>query len=188
MHHPSTAAYPVNSGQFANSAAPARHTPLVNKYYIPCSCGKRISVDTRQAGQTVVCECGTNLEVPTLRQLAQLAERVDPPPTVARKPWGPRERVLLFGLMLALAGIAWSGWGLLTWPAHLRATPMQTMVLWDSLARGRMDADPAPWSQYEQQRVTARTRIQQGLGFAALGLLVSVGAFLTPRARSVVGR
>ena len=44
-------------------------------YLVPCECGKEIRVVAGQAGQSMTCDCGRTLYVPTMRGLARL-ERV----------------------------------------------------------------------------------------------------------------
>src|SRR3954447_23608526 len=40
---------------------------------IVCRCGTRIKVATSEAGQTIQCPCGQNVEVPSLRNLRELS-------------------------------------------------------------------------------------------------------------------
>ncbi len=42
------------------------------QYLLPCDCGNTTPIDTNQAGSTVSCKCGKNLEVPSLRAIRQL--------------------------------------------------------------------------------------------------------------------
>src|SRR5262249_51915319 len=41
-------------------------------YLLPCSCGQKVRVANSQAGGQVLCVCGKNLSVPTLRGLKAL--------------------------------------------------------------------------------------------------------------------
>jgi hypothetical protein len=69
---------------------------------LPCQCGREVVVTRAQAGGTVTCECGAELNVPTLRGLAELR----PAPVVAgagRSNWDDRHRV---GFLLALGAIS----------------------------------------------------------------------------------
>ena len=55
------------------------------KYLVPCVCGRQHAVDTGQAGESLVCECGATVAVPTLRQLRELPPaREESPAGVAR--------------------------------------------------------------------------------------------------------
>jgi hypothetical protein len=41
-------------------------------FLLPCECGKEIPVEAGQAGETIICECGTKIEVPQLSELKTL--------------------------------------------------------------------------------------------------------------------
>ena len=41
-------------------------------YLLECGCGKQLSVGARNAGQSVRCECGNTIPVPSLRELRRL--------------------------------------------------------------------------------------------------------------------
>jgi len=77
------------------------------RYLLPCDCGRKVPVASRQAGQTVVCACGAALEVPTLLRLTALereAPAVAPQPTTAS--WGIRQAITMIGLAILLASLA----------------------------------------------------------------------------------
>lgn len=42
------------------------------RYLLDCTCGERLTVEPRQAGSQVTCQCGRTLDVPTLRGLQAL--------------------------------------------------------------------------------------------------------------------
>lgn len=46
-----------------------------SEFPLKCSCGRTISVPSRQAGEIIQCECGASLEVPTLRELQEGSPR-----------------------------------------------------------------------------------------------------------------
>jgi hypothetical protein len=66
---------------------------MMADYLLPCTCGRKTPVSTRHAGQTVRCQCGAELEVPTLRGLAEL-ERAEPSGRTSRGAWDNRHRVV----------------------------------------------------------------------------------------------
>ena len=89
-----------------------------SRYLLPCSCGKSIAVSVSQAGDKVHCECGQELEVPTLRQLRELApEQTDSTESAS---WGFRQGVITLGLILASLMAATSGWFYATQPTPLQ--------------------------------------------------------------------
>jgi len=48
---------------------------MASEYYLPCDCGKRVIVSVGDAGETVRCLCGKELDVPRLRDLRELEPR-----------------------------------------------------------------------------------------------------------------
>ncbi len=79
-------------------------------YLLPCSCGAKIAVEPRQAGQAVQCVCGKSATVPTLLEMTKL-ERVEAADErgSARNPpgWGVSQRLLVLGgVALLLAAVA----------------------------------------------------------------------------------
>ena len=81
-------------------------------YLITCRCDAVHRVTTRQAGQTIACPCGAQLDVPTLRGLRQLPrETTDHNDTVS---WSFARGILFaVGLIFAVGGGA--GAGLFHW-------------------------------------------------------------------------
>lgn len=74
-------------------------------YLLPCSCGREIPVERRQAGQVVRCRCGASLNVPTMQEMAAL-KRAEPEPGPPRpsRPWGVGQSVALLGAVIFLVG------------------------------------------------------------------------------------
>ncbi len=83
---------------------------MVTKYLLPCTCGKKIPVESRQAGEEFLCDCGQRLTAPTMLSMRKLepvpAETVD---SGGMKPWGARQRVVLVGCIVFSAFAAWTG-------------------------------------------------------------------------------
>lgn len=86
------------------------------RYLVACTCGRQHTVETRQAGETIACECGATVAVPTLRQLRQLPEAsaVASATTAtsahsAAPNWGVRQRVITLSLLAAAACLAIAG-------------------------------------------------------------------------------
>ena len=78
-------------------------------YLLPCDCGREIPIESRQAGETVRCECGRTCAVPTMREVQNLrpAPVSGAAPMAARPAWGNSQRLLVAGLVvLLLAAIA----------------------------------------------------------------------------------
>ena len=80
---------------------------MAQQYLLPCSaCGAKTPVESRQAGETIVCQCGQSLNVPTLRGLRELETATDTRPVLpAKTKWSPLQGVLFsLGIVAALVG------------------------------------------------------------------------------------
>ncbi len=80
---------------------------MAQQYQLPCpKCGTKTQVDSRQAGETITCQCGERLSVPTLRGLRELEAVQDTRPAPPAKPkWSPVHGMLFsLGLVAALVG------------------------------------------------------------------------------------
>lgn len=89
---------------------------MAAQYLLECTCGERHSVETRQAGTTISCQCGKTLEVPTLRGLKELPQKEvksDAPPAE----WTLRQGIVTAGVIVALILF---GAGIVPW-RHERA-------------------------------------------------------------------
>ena len=76
-------------------------------YLLPCSCGEKIPVEPRQAGQAVQCACGNSVTVPTLLEMAKLerAEAIAVPEAQRHPPlWGISQRLVVLGAVIILLG------------------------------------------------------------------------------------
>lgn len=78
-------------------------------YLLPCSCGKKVRVDSGQAGAKVACECGQQLAVPTFRGLSNLEVDQDASALVkvVQPPaWTPLRGILFsFGLLVTVVAV-----------------------------------------------------------------------------------
>lgn len=159
-------------------------------YALPCACGRTLDVERSQAGLLVRCECGREIEVPTIRGLAELEQRVS---SAATQPsWGPRQGVIFLGLAIFAGAACYAGYrhGFPP-PAPFAGvnedvlaqeidswTPAQTWEMWTFLSQG-MDQ-----SEFRQM-VRYRARLDQHLrwtrvvwGVAALGLVIAIAGGL----------
>ncbi len=77
------------------------------KYQLPCpACGTKLPVEASQAGQMLVCKCGQQLDVPSIRELRRLEPIVEE--TVAAPTWNKRKGLAFLGtaIVLIAAGVA----------------------------------------------------------------------------------
>jgi hypothetical protein len=79
----------------------------MSTYLLTCQCGKTIPVEVGQAGERVACECGNEVEVPTLRKLRHMPV-AKPQAGDERAAWNAKKGVAAAGLIFAglLAGYA----------------------------------------------------------------------------------
>lgn len=84
---------------------------MADKYLVPCDCGESVAAAVNQAGAEVVCQCGTTLKVPTLRQLRKLPREQDTESTAKQSgEWTPRHSTALAGVMTTVALLLWGVW------------------------------------------------------------------------------
>jgi hypothetical protein len=76
------------------------------KYLLTCGCGRQHTVETRQAGESIPCDCGATLSVPTLRQLRQLPEARDDAAASGGPAWGARQATITVSLLLVVVCLA----------------------------------------------------------------------------------
>jgi hypothetical protein len=155
----------------------------MSEYLLNCSCGQKVSVSKRQAGHSVRCSCGNELEVPTLRALAEL-ERADAGASpAATRAWNDRQR-LAFVLAAGSLGI-----GLLAGYFAVRLPPMpeppqlieidehtptgDVLGVYEDLKRG-LDVPQPTLTPAGQQFVRRRALVMWGIGF--LGVVAAAGA------------
>ena len=110
------------------------------KYLLPCACGQNVLVEPRQAGESVVCACGSPLAVPTLLGITAL-ERAEEEPDSRASPgqWGRRQRLLLLGTVVLAFAVAGGIWLLMHRPVSPFAIDpeqirqsAQTLRVWQS--------------------------------------------------------
>lgn len=82
---------------------------MATKYLLPCTCGKKIPVESRQAGEEILCDCGLHLTAPTMLSMRKL----EPLPSesingTGLESWGARQRVMLVGCFILLGFVAWA--------------------------------------------------------------------------------
>jgi hypothetical protein len=65
------------------------------KYLLPCKCGQSVEVEPGQAGQTVVCNCGELLIVPSMLQVKALPAAPEKPVLVRKKNHVPHRAALV---------------------------------------------------------------------------------------------
>jgi len=120
------------------------------KYYLPCRCGRQITVEPREAGETAVCPCGQSLPIPAMLEMAALEPVLAEASPPSEHLWGWQHRLLLLGG--TLLGAAVIGGICLHWnrpvtpsdaidPDAIRQTaknlsPLETWHYWELMKQG----------------------------------------------------
>jgi hypothetical protein len=88
------AAHGPNSGEGQNGMA---------KYLVLCACGRPHTVDAPQAGESLSCDCGATVAVPTLRKLREMPTVGDESAAESAPIWGLRQAATTVSLLAAAA-------------------------------------------------------------------------------------
>lgn len=171
-------------------------------YLVPCTCGKKVRVRARQAGEQVTCECGATVNVPTIRGLKQLETVVDEAagPAVQRSSLqGPLfslgilalfvGSLILLGILLfppANMNVDWQNMALSGEDAERGTKPvaeLNVMEVYDEFAMFRDRARQTPWDQAREVAENAQARYRTllttgGVLFGAGALAMIVGLLL----------
>ena len=120
-------------------------SPIPQLYLVPCTCGNKVQVRARQAGDQVTCKCGAVVNVPTIRGLKQLETVIDEDerPDAPRSSWqGP---IFSLGLVALFIGamIFFVTW--LTPPANLQVD-WQNMAAMRRGCRVREETNGRVWA------------------------------------------
>ena len=176
---------------------------MPTSYLLPCSCGQKVPVDLRQAGEVVECSCGRSLDVPTMLQMAAL-ERAEPDPGMRRspRPWGVRQSLSLLGAVIFLGALGAAVFLLSirpSAPVSTKAemdpeairrqtqtlTPLQSRWIWQSLqARGPDGRTPQEEARYDEilgRYREACLRWWLSMGVALTFGVVGLGLVVVPR-------
>jgi hypothetical protein len=163
-------------------------------YLLPCACGEKTPVTASQAGQSVRCSCGAQLEVPTLRGLRDLAQG----DSVARpaRTWNNRHRATFVFFVLAMAAFAVSGYQALNLPpAATPATDQQISQAFENGSTGEIFAsyeelkkgiafvppDESAIQKYVGKRDSLVWGVRVVLGLGVLALVAAAAVALAGR-------
>jgi hypothetical protein len=112
-------------------------------YLLPCSCGSEVCVESAQAGESVRCACGKEIEVPPLRAMTTLRSvgtATSDLESAVQGAWKRTRLLLLLAGALVVGGaivrIAFLYAVLPAPPSLDRAKPAWTVVIWRELRKG----------------------------------------------------
>jgi hypothetical protein len=156
-------------------------------YLLTCGCGKTVPVEIGQAGGRVACSCGTQLDVPTLRQLRQL-----PQATLEQKPssgsWGTRQGWIAASLIVVAALLAWSAWSWWTGPAQPKFVAADYMASVDKHLKEWTPADSwKRWIEFYRPLAERGLPFFQASNAADIQRQIAHGRFLRRMLWSVAG-
>jgi len=174
---------------------------MSQQYLLPCPCGKTTPVTPTQAGRVIVCECGSELKVPTLAGLRKL-DMVEEP-TVGKRPppaWSAlRGTLFVVGVLLTIVGLAVGGFAcyvmrsisLADLPTRFkqietadvewidRMTPEETYELWkDIRSYGLGAAGSAPPVKAQEAFEFWTATAIAAFAVAAVGILMAGGSMV----------
>lgn len=159
------------------------------KYLLPCPCGRRVRVEPRQAGETILCTCGASLQAPTLSKILSL-EPAPPeaPSTPTAHAWNAKHQLKLLGSVLILIALAGGTWLHLARPVSRfdivdpeqisqsakKLSPLQAWNIWETMKQG---LDRRTDQQYEAAVASFHVKEAFVAVLALLGLaLIVAGA------------
>lgn len=162
------------------------------EHLLPCTCGRSVAVQSRQAGQRVPCECGQLLDVPTMRDLSRLPQRETVGEPLARA-WTSRKALLSLGVLIAVIGFSLTGylyWQMPSIDPVARGREIEEMPLyltwqwWRYYERGMPRVPSDDFILTRQREAYLRRWSYFTIGIGTLGLLVlGIGALWPTFAR-----
>ncbi len=167
----------------------------MSEYLLPCSCGQKVPVSARHAGQTVHCTCGAELDVPTLRGLREL-ENAKSTTIPEQRTWGNHQRVVFLLAVASLVAFAIAGFLALRVPPKIEPPPPieidqdspigLVFAAYDDLKRG-LDIAPPALNLYERQAAQRREMLMWGvriaLALGGIGLVATVAVLLSGKSQ-----
>lgn len=165
----------------------------MSQYRLPCTkddCGGSTVVDVSQAGLSVPCpQCGTSLEVPTIRGLAQLERVATEEPEHAQRKWGLPQSLMTIGAVILVGFAVLGAWLLAVVPPAPSGgdyeQPKELTVdssfgeiytAWNEVQRGLRVVDSFEIREYRRQMTHRRYWGIASLVIAGVGgVLIGVG-------------
>jgi hypothetical protein len=166
----------------------------MSSFLLPCGCGQRTPVSIAQAGQSIRCACGAQLEVPTLRGLKALPRAGEEQARTSRRPtWNNWHRVVFVLLVIALGSLAVCGYLATRLPSPVahpslddisasmsKSSPAEIRQLYQDLSKGLPKIIGLGQSP-EQRRQSLLWGIKVGLTIAAVNLVAAAIVALLAR-------
>ncbi len=163
------------------------------KYLLPCSCGRKIPVETTQASQDIQCSCGKTLTIPTMQGIRRLEPYLEP--VEQRVGAAPYKGVALGLALLGLVILAVAGTKMYqnyaTRPVLIQMkyfNPWETWVLWhDILHQGVRFPEYSESPYITARRIYRRDMILWGILAGVGGAALAAGGIIAMRGRACGG-
>ena len=174
---------------------------MANQYLFPCDCGRKLTVDTFQAGEKITCECGKEIELPSLREMRMLEPaEAEKPKQASRPSWGMPDKLLMTGIILigcgAIgAGLLWHFWPITPpeWEVDLeviqeytqKMSLQESMKMWDErLGKEKWEREDHPYVIYYRVESEAFTRwLIVAAVVAGIGVVLMILSMVVPSGR-----
>ena len=157
-------------------------------YLLPCSCGSEVAVERAQAGGSVRCACGHEIDVPPLGALMSLrsvGDAAGAPESDVRGAWKRTSFLLLLvGALVvggAMARVAFLYAEQPRLPSLDRAKPAWTIVIWKELRKGVEGPLFRDQVNYHKRLSDWESRRTSALIVALAGVIVLVPGILILR-------
>jgi hypothetical protein len=162
---------------------------IVNtRYLLPCRCGRKITVETSQAGQQICCQCGVTQEVPTLRKIVALESVEAEADSTNATTWGTKQKIALLAAAVLVIAVALMAVMVIQRPTLPRRpdlqtlSPLESLKLWEQLLVGPDTSRLPPQQEYRAEIAGWWRWVALDGALAMAGLITMAVALLLPTA------
>jgi hypothetical protein len=161
----------------------------MSSFLLPCACGQTTIVSPAQAGQSVRCVCGAQLEVPTLRGLRQLAPATPAGGKGKTYAWSNRHRFAFALILVSFACLVGAGYMVPQVPpairvptpaeieAHFASSPPAQVLQTYQVLKSGLSATP-PQFATDEQRKSLLWGIAAALAASCVIMVAAIGVLL----------
>ncbi len=167
---------------------------MATKYRLPCHDDAFVAVDASQAGLSVTCPCGEEVQVPTWRELSGL-ERIEQAPDratagrardAAPSTWNAQKGMIFLGLVILAGGAASATYWYSTIPTdqpiqvnyegireHVESlTLLDSMKEWEEMRKGIPKGELPPMAYFLHQQESHLRWTYISLAGCAIGIVL----------------
>ena len=176
------------------------------EFLLSCTCGRKTSVSIAQAGQSIRCPCGAQLEAPTLRGLAALERAAESGDSSTDRPaspaWDNRHRTVFSLVVISLVSLSISAYLAATLPQVVKPptpeeieagfaanSPLQVLTVYQELLEKGLEPPTVVINADVDVRLRMLWEIAITLALGGFGLAGAAGVLLTrPRTKRKIAR